>query len=113
PGASGGHGFESRPRHSPNRGNPTEGSSPGGRSSCWGFHVEGFPGLPPAAIQGGTLFGLSGEKLRRVGLVLLIVGLVMFLGSMLPAFLAIGQVASDPFRPGGFGLIAGSFFLSF
>jgi hypothetical protein len=69
--------------------------------------------VPPGAIQSGTLFGLSGEKLRRVGVTLLIVGLVMFLGSMFPVLLAIGRVAADPFQPGGFGLVAGSFFLSF
>jgi uncharacterized membrane protein len=75
--------------------------------------VEGFRGVPPPAIQSGTLFGLSGAKLRRMGAILLIVGIVMFLVSSLPAFLAMNRVAADPFQPGGFDLVSGSFFLSF
>ncbi len=66
---------------------------------------------PPTAGSSGTLFGLQGRQLTRLGAALLIVGIVLFLGSTLPAFLSMSQFTQNPF--GSFGSIMGAFFLSF
>ncbi|HEX9339874.1 MAG TPA: zinc ribbon domain-containing protein [Thermoplasmata archaeon] len=64
--------------------------------------------VPP----GATLFGLSGPRLRRLGVALLAVGLALFFLAILPVLLAINQFASDPWGTAP-GVVLGSFFLSF
>ncbi len=45
------------------------------------------------------MFGLSGARLRLIGVVALLAGLVLFLGSTVLPFLAIQGVTQDPFNP--------------
>jgi len=59
------------------------------------------------------LFGLSGARLRLIGVVALLAGLVLFLGSTVLPFLAIQGVTQDPFNPSTPGTIMGSFVLAF
>src|SRR3989441_11619863 len=69
-------------------------------------------GGPGAAMPGGaTLFGLSGPRLRQLGIAFLIVGFLLFLLSFIPIFLAINNFMANPF--GSTGSMFGSFFLSF
>ena len=69
-------------------------------------------GGPSAAIPAGaTLFGLSGPRLRQLGIGLLVVGFLLFLLSFVPVFLAFNRFMEDPF--GSSGSMFGSFFLSF
>jgi len=68
-------------------------------------------GGPSAAIPAGaTLFGLSGPRLRQLGIGLLVVGFLLFLLSFVPVFLAFNRFMEDPF--GSSGSMFGSFFLS-
>jgi hypothetical protein len=64
-----------------------------------------------AATPGATLFGLSGARLRQLGVVLLVAGFVLFLSSFVPVLLAFNEFTRDPF--GSAGSIFGSFFLTF
>ena len=66
---------------------------------------------PTSVPPRNTLFGLQGHQHTTVGAVLLVVGLALFVGSVLPVFLAFGSFQSDPF--GSFGAIAGVMMLSF
>src|SRR2546426_11453538 len=69
-------------------------------------------GGPGAAMPGGaTLFGLSGPRLRQLGIAFLIVGFLLFLLSFIPIFLAFNNFMANPF--GSTGSMFGSFFLSF
>jgi hypothetical protein len=69
--------------------------------------------VPSASAGSGTLFGLSGGQLRRIGVAVLVVGFVLFLiGAVLP-FLAIQGVMQDPFDPGAIGRVGGLFVFSF
>jgi len=69
-------------------------------------------GGPSAALPGGaTLFGLSGPRLRQLGIAFLIVGFLLFLLSFIPIFLAFNNFMANPF--GSTGSMFGSFFLSF
>lgn len=69
-------------------------------------------GAPPAPVSGGTLFGLRGASLRRLGVVLVVVGLGLFFGSFALPFFAIQNFMQDPFGPGASPPFA-SFFLAF
>jgi hypothetical protein len=69
-------------------------------------------GGPAAASPStATLFGLSGPRLRQVGIAFLGVGLLLFLLSFVPIFLALNSFMQNPF--GSAGSMFGSFFLSF
>ena len=67
---------------------------------------------------GASLFGLSGARLRWLGITLLAVGFLLFIvGAVLP-FLAIGGFAQNPWGPdgtgfGGFSSFASSVAMSF
>ena len=53
--------------------------------------------------SGASLFGLSGARLRWLGIVLLAVGLLFFMVGVVLPFLAIGGFAQNPWGPGGTG----------
>jgi hypothetical protein len=59
------------------------------------------------------LFGLSGPRLRSVGVVLVAVGFVLFLVAAILPFLAIQGFMQQPFDPSGPGAAIGSFILAF
>jgi len=71
--------------------------------------MVGGPGL--ASPAGATFFGLSGPRLRQVGIALVGIGLLLFFLSFVPIFLAFNSFMQNPF--GSAGSIFGSFFLSF
>src|SRR2546430_12377626 len=60
---------------------------------------------------GSTLFGLSGPRLRQVGITLAGIGFLLFFLSFVPIFLAFNSFMQNPF--GSAGSMFGSFFLSF
>src|SRR3989442_13184171 len=68
-------------------------------------------GLSAASPAGATFFGLSGSRLRQVGVALMGIGLVLFFLSFVPILLAFNRFMQDPF--GSAGSMFGSFFLSF
>src|SRR2546428_437720 len=68
-------------------------------------------GPSPASPAGATFFGLSGPRLRQVGIALMGIGLVLFFLSFVPILLAFNRFMQDPF--GSAGSMFGSFFVSF
>ena len=68
-------------------------------------------GPSAASPAGATFFGLSGSRLRQVGIALMGIGLVLFFLSFVPILLAFNRFMQDPF--GSAGSMFGSFFLSF
>src|SRR6266545_4567699 len=107
PEASGGRGSKSRPRHHRSAEFPGN-ILPVDRTSGDGMQ----PGSgPTSAASGGTLFGLRGSQLRRLGVALLVIGFVVFIGSIAQLFGAFANVGSDPF--GSFGSVVQSFFFAF
>src|SRR3989454_3569605 len=71
--------------------------------------MVGGPGT--AWPAGATLIGLSGPRLRQVGIALVGIGLLLFFLSFVPIFLAFNSFMQNPF--GSAGSMFGSFFLSF
>jgi len=71
--------------------------------------MVGGPGT--AWPAGATLFGLSGPRLRQVGITLAGIGFLLFFLSFVPIFLAFNSFMQNPF--GSTGSMFGSFFLSF
>jgi hypothetical protein len=59
------------------------------------------------------LFGLSGARLRRIGIVALLAGLALLLSSGLPIYFSMQSVFQDPFNPNAPSAAFGSFMLSF
>src|SRR2546425_3536878 len=68
-------------------------------------------GPSAASPAGATFFGLSGSRLRQVGVALMGIGLVLFFLSFVPILLAFNRFMQDPF--GSAGSMFGSFFVSF
>src|SRR5881628_2763890 len=68
-------------------------------------------GPSAASPAGATFFGLSGSRLRQVGVALMGIGLVLFFLSFVPILLAFNSFMQDPF--GSAGSMFGSFFVSF
>src|SRR2546428_12455439 len=68
-------------------------------------------GPSAASPAGATFFGLSGSRLRQVGIALMGIGLVLFFLSFVPILLAFNRFMQDPF--GSAGSMFGSFFVSF
>src|SRR2546427_10922354 len=68
-------------------------------------------GPSAASPAGATFFGLSGSRLRQVGVALMGIGLVLFFLSFVPILLAFNSFMQNPF--GSAGSMFGSFFLSF
>src|SRR2546427_10038929 len=68
-------------------------------------------GPSAASPAGATFFGLSGSRLRQVGVALMGIGLVLFFLSFVPILLAFNSFLKDPF--GSAGSMFGSFFVSF
>ena len=71
--------------------------------------MVGGPGT--AWPAGATLIGLSGPRLRQVGITLAGIGFLLFFLSFVPIFLAFNSFMQNPF--GSTGSMFGSFFLSF
>src|SRR5207245_11451847 len=67
-------------------------------------------GPSAASPAGATFFGLSGSRLRQVGVALMGIGLVLFFLSFVPILLAFNRFMQDPF--GSAGSMLGSFFVS-
>src|SRR2546428_12533932 len=91
------------------RGFPRKSSCRGRTSKSSGRGMVGGPGL--ASPAGATFFGLSGPRLRQVGIALVGIGLLLFFLSFVPIFLAFNSFMQNPF--GSAGSMFGSFFLSF
>src|SRR5256712_9515833 len=91
------------------RGVPRKSSCRGRPSKSSRRSMVGGPGT--AWPAGATLIGLSGPRLRQVGIALVGIGLLLFFLSFVPIFLAFNSFMQNPF--GSAGSMFGSFFLSF